>query len=103
MLTIFSPHISKRLAYIVNTVFGDTAVITDNAEEYLTSEGSRINYSNQPLGTGLQIVPSEILLETAIREQSIEVEQWKGLSVFFNGNGQVPFDILVASFCRILM
>ncbi len=98
MLTIFSPHISKRLAYIVNTVFGDTAVITDNAEEYLTSEGSRINYSNQPLGTGLQIVPSEILLETAIREQSIEVEQWKGLSVFFNGNGQVPFDIFGASF-----
>jgi hypothetical protein len=98
VLTIFSPHISKRLAYIVATLFGGTALITDNIEEYLTVEGPCINYSDQPLGTGLQIIPVEILQETGIREQSIEMNQWKELPVFFSGKGQVPFDIFGASF-----
>lgn len=98
MLTIFSPHISKRLAYIVATLFSDTAIITDNAAEYLISEGPCINYSDQLLETGLQIIPVEILQETGVREQSIKMDQWRGLSVFFSGKGQIPFDIFGASF-----
>lgn len=98
MLTIFSPHISTRLQYIVAVLFKDSAVLTDNPEVYLLNEGPGINYSDQFIDRGIQIVPAPFLEETGIRKQSIGINQWQGLPVFFSGSGQIPFDIFAASF-----
>jgi len=98
VLTIFSPHISPRLQYIVATLFKDSAVLTDNAEVYLLNEGSGINYSDQSINKGVQIIPVALMQETGVRKQDIVINQWQGLSVFFSGSGQIPFDIFAAAF-----
>lgn len=98
MLTIFSPHISPRLQYIVATLFEDSAILTDNHEVYLLNEGPGINYSDQSIDKGIQIVPDAFLKETGIRKQDIVISQWQELPVFFSGSGQIPFDIFAAAF-----
>lgn len=98
MLTIFSPHISPRLQYILAALFNDSVVLTDNREVYLLNEGPCINYSDQPTHKGVQIVPVALLQETNIREYVIKMDQWQDLPVFFSGPGQIPFDIFAAAF-----
>ncbi len=98
MLTIFSPHISSRLQYIVAVLFKDSAVLTDNREVYLLNEGPGINYSDQSVNKGIQIIPVVLMEETGIRKQDFKVNQWQGLPVFFSGSGQIPFDVFAASF-----
>lgn len=98
VLTIFSPHISPRLRYIVAALFKESATLTDHAEAYLSSQGPCINYSDQSIDKGIQIVPATLLHETSIREQDIRMSNWQGLPVFFAGPGQLPFDIFSASF-----
>ena len=101
MLTIFSPHISPRLQYIVATLFKDLAVLTDNVEVYLLNEGSGINYSDQSINKGVQIIPVALMQETGVRKQDIVINQWQGLPVFFSGSGKIPFDIFAAAFYLI--
>ncbi len=98
MLTIFSPHISPRLQYIVAVLFKESAVVTDNREVYLLNEGPCINYSDQVADKGIQIVPVELLKETGVKKKEIKIDHWQGLPVFFSGAGQLPFDIFAAAF-----
>lgn len=98
MLTIFSPHISSRLQYIVTALFKESAVITDNREIYILSEDACINYSDQLINKGIQIHPVAILEETEIKKQDITLSHWQGLPVFFSGSGQMPFDVFAAAF-----
>lgn len=98
MLTIFSPHISSRLRYIVAELFKESALLTDNVEVYLSKEGACINYSNQSIDKGIQVIPVTLLKETEISKQEIQIQRWQDLPVFFSGSGDIPFDIFAASF-----
>lgn len=98
MLTIFSPHISSRLRYIVAELFKESAVLTDNVEVYLSKEGPCINYSNHSISKGIQVIPVALLKETKINKQEIQINRWQDLPVFFSGSGDMPFDIFAASF-----
>ena len=98
MLTIFSPHTSPRLQYIVAVLFKESAVLTDDLQTYLASDTACINYSVQSVGKGLQMIPASLLFETNVQEQDITISYWQELPVFFSGNGELPFDFFSASF-----
>jgi hypothetical protein len=98
VLTIFSPHISPRLQYIVTVLFKESVVLTDNPEIFLLKEGPCINYSDQSIGKGLQIIPVALLREIKVGQQEIQIHRWQDLPVFFSGPGDIPFDIFAASF-----
>lgn len=99
MTVIYTPHISPRLQYIVAHLFEGSAGITTSIEEYHDTIGVKINYSNtKMIDSELWIIPSGLLQEKNIRDQSIEITYWQQLPVFFSTKGSIPFDIFSAAF-----
>lgn len=94
----FSPHISSRLRYIVAELFKESALLTDNVEVYLSKEGACINYSNQSIDKGIQVIPVTLLKETEISKQEIQIQRWQDLPVFFSGSGDIPLIFLLHHF-----
>lgn len=103
-MLIYSPRTSNRLTYVLNTLFdqvlGVGYELTLNESEFNASDDAKINYSNQTLNGGIQVVPHAILFEYGIKDYFIEVNQnEKYLKYFFkNTKGDCPFDIFAASF-----
>jgi len=105
MLFIFSTsENTQRLEYIAkhifNSVLGIEFSIVQDKDFFLRQTGACINYSNEDLHHGLQIVPCGLLFEKGVREiPHIDVSQWNGYSCFFlQKQGDIPFDIFAASF-----
>lgn len=99
MLIIYAPHITSRLQYIVSVLFGKGASITDSKELFQHHKGASICYTTEKTTADcLHIIPSGLLDETEIRQQSIVIQQWNKLPVFFSSAGDVPFDLFSASF-----
>lgn len=99
MTVIYTPHISPRLQYIVAHLFENSASITTSMNEYQHAVGVKINYSNTPIiDSEAWIIPSGLLQEKNILEQSIQIQHWQGLQIFFITKGSIPFDIFSASF-----
>lgn len=102
VLLIYTLNITSRLAYIVNTLFDKNAVLTTDLNEFLSSADTKINYTPQRITSNeLWISPYGLLSEKNIRHQQIVCFEWNGLKAFFRTNGDVPFDILSASFYLI--
>ena len=101
-MIIFSTHITKRLQYIVNTLFEADVVLTDNIHLYKASTSFKINYSSQKIiDDELWITPHTLLFQTNIQPQIINCFKWNELTVFFKTEGTIPFDVLAASFFLI--
>ena len=105
MLFIYSPSKNKqRLDYIAchifNSVLGIDFSIIQDRETFLHLSGACINYSEEDLHHGLQIVPHGLLFEKGVREiPSPEVTQWNGYFCFFQQKrGDIPFDLFASSF-----
>lgn len=99
MLIIYAPHITSRLQYIVSVLFGKGASITDSKKLFQHHKGASICYTTEKTTADcLHIIPSGLLDETEIRQQSIVIQQWNKLPVFFSSAGDVPFDLFSASF-----
>ncbi len=103
MLLIYAPSHSPRLAYIVETLFYGAGIeheLTSNLPRFNEYEGARLQYDHGETTAGaLQIVPTGILSETDIRQQSPKVFSWRGYPAFFEtGKGEIPFDLFAASF-----
>ncbi len=103
-ILLYTKRTSPRLEYIAEVVFriilGIDIVITTNHEQFSNSPGFNINYSDDNIPEAdLNIVPHGLLFETDIREQSIEMQEWKKLPVFFVTNeSDITFDLLSAAF-----
>ena len=105
MIYIYSPSEDiRRLDYIARHLFRavlgiDFSVVRDK-EFFLKQKGACINYSNEDLSHGIQIVPHGLLFEKGVREISIlDTAQWKGYFCFFwQKQGDIPFDLFSASF-----
>jgi len=101
---IYSVKSSPRLKYILNIilkdVFGLDYLITSNPVQFEQSEAPKINYSVQKFTRdGIKISPCQVLFEYGIKDYLIEVNNHKEYSkLFFKSNGDVPFDLLAASF-----
>lgn len=71
MVVIYSANQSARLAYTLDEIFthraGEPFLLTNDAAQYMESDGIRINYSGENL-PGLQILPAGLLNESGIRK-----------------------------------
>ena len=86
--------------HIFNSILGVDFSIVRNREFFLQQTDGCINYSDEDLHHGLQIVPHGLLFEKGVREiTNLETSQWKGYFCFFRQTkGDIPFDIFAASF-----
>lgn len=102
-MIVYSPVISNRLKYIaefaVGELTGQPVIITSDAAAFAAYEGPAINYSTQKIRAAeLRIAPHTLLFETGIHPQKIDISHWNQQPVFFQREGDLPFDIFAACF-----
>ncbi len=102
-MIVFSPIVSNRLKYIVEFTLGELTgqpvILTSDAAAFIAYDGLAINYSPAKLRDAeLRITPHTLLFETGIHQQEIEISHWHELPVFFQGDGDIPFDVFAACF-----
>jgi len=102
-MLLFAENITPRLRYIAGfvgeAIAGQPLSITTDKQVYDQYAGPKINYSNTTLpGEGIQVQPAGLLFETGIHHQETEISYWHQQPVFFQGDGDIPFDIFAASF-----
>jgi len=69
LITIFSPHITARLLYVLDFCFGEKGQIYEvytNEEEFESLSQKDLNYSNQSLNALHTILPQGLLFESDI-------------------------------------
>lgn len=110
MLLIYSPRITNRLQYIVNTLLKEMLGIeeiklTDDMEKLKHYSGPMINYDTPYVHGSFNIKPHEILFENEVKDQAITCFDsgmlFDGAPVkgfFPSENLDFPFDIFAASF-----
>ncbi len=84
-------------------MFGLDYLITSNPVQFEQSEAPKINYSVQKfIRDGIKISPFTLLFEYGIKDHLVEVNTHKDFNkLFFKSNGDLPFDLLAASFWLI--
>lgn len=93
-----SPRTEYMVQHVLGTMLGIQVEFTTQADEFLASSLPRIAYSTQRAEGALQIIPNGLLAQQGINEQEIEITQWQELPIFFQTQGDLPFDIFSASF-----
>jgi hypothetical protein len=95
---------TKRLEYAAWNTFilrlGIEYSILSDKTAFLKKSGVCINYSNEDLNHGLQILPHGLLSESGVRKiPDLEESEWQGFFCFFKQEkGDIPFDLFSASF-----
>lgn len=103
-ILIYTHKITPRVKYIFHLLLKDLLGldfrITNQQEEFIQEEGMKISYTNKEIESPFHIQAHGILFESGIREQTIQFHNhekyWKYF--FRTYNGQLPFDVLAASF-----
>lgn len=106
MLLIYSENITSRLAYVCGFIF--TRVIatdhslTDDATEFDSYRGPKLNYSGRPFEQAFWICPGTLLFEDTIRElHHQQAPSGSDFVLFPQAHGDWPCDILSAVFFMI--
>lgn len=105
MMLIYVPKLTNRIGYTLNLIFQSILhipfEITLDQDYYTSFEGCKLCYAKQKIGDGLYIKPSNLLSQTSIEDQDIQVSTYENLPIFFETYGKdlsLPFDIFAASF-----
>jgi len=102
-LILYAHSPTSRLQYIIDFIGtilkADSFTITSSAEEFKNYSGAKINYSgNRITDSEIWIKPHTLLFEKGIKEQIVDCFEANGQKAFFKTSGDLPFDILAASF-----
>jgi hypothetical protein len=99
---LFAHTITSRLNYITRFIGGELGIdlqLTSDSKTYYYYDGPRINYSNKKItGKEIWIEPHQLLFENGIKEQDLKCFPVNGNKAFFATQGDLPFDVLAASF-----
>ena len=104
MVLIFVHKITARKEYIFRHIFKRLLEypyqFTSDLSEFIGHAGPKFSYGNKPLGDEFFIKSYGLLAEVGIDDHEIDVQQWKGLPIFFKSqeSADLPFDIFSASF-----
>jgi hypothetical protein len=107
MIRVYCDHITPRLRFIFDFIFGDilgsACHLTTDPEEFAAFDGPKFTYSATGFPGVLNLRPHTLLEEKEIREQQIKITMWNGLPVFFQVEGPsvLPFDPFAVSFYLI--
>ena len=104
MLTIYTPIITPRIAFIMNVIFkGHLKIafhLTDSTTEFHQAE-IKLSYSTQPVSSEIFICRHPLSIETEIKEQSIDLCTFEDETVFFqtfHNRSLLAFDIFSFAF-----
>lgn len=84
LITIFSPHITARLLYVLDFCFGEkgkTYEVYTNAEEFKSLSQKDLNYSNQSFNALYSILPQGLLFESDIHSGKSIVKEGEFLKI----------------------
>ncbi len=104
MLLIYSSSITLRLKYIFDLIFHDLLgakySITTDKEEFISYDGPKFSYSDEPFGKELFFYATHLLFEKGIHDQNLAVFDWNNTKAFFATHPRYvfPFDPFAASF-----
>jgi hypothetical protein len=104
MILFYTEQLPSRLRYVARLLctdlLGHKLRFTDDKQEYLSSTLPKINYSRDPLQSGIFIQAASLLFETDIFQQELKVGRYKEALVFFLTGKQshLPFDPFAAAF-----
>ncbi len=104
MVLIYVEKITPRLNYITNLLLGDLlgqeVRLTTSQEEYINAKLPKINYSRNPIQSGIYIHAVNLLFETDIFQQEFQTTEHEGTLIFFLSGKKslLPFDPFAASF-----
>lgn len=96
-LVVYTPRLTARLTYIIQTVLPGVTV-TDSKEKIPEYGKYCLNYSDEIITGSFRILPHDLLLETGITAQQVQISYWEELPVFFQTEGDLPFDVFAAAF-----
>ena len=104
MLLIYSPKITNRIRYTCNLLFKDILgiafeIVTD-IDRFKNYSFEKINYSNAYIGDEIFLQAKNVLFETGITNQDIQITDWNGHKIFFQTgrNFSLPFDVFACTF-----
>lgn len=105
-MIIYASSITPRLRYvgnfICNLLIGEDAQFISDINEYKRQEGVKINYSHTNISADdFWIQPHTLLFEKNICPQKIEITDREGVKIFFQTQGDFPFDIFAGIFYLI--
>jgi hypothetical protein len=104
-LLVYTPIITPRIQYIFEYLFNDYLQIecqlTTSVLSFTTSDSVKFSYAPQPIGDEPWVWQHMLLLEEAIKPQTITLFKFDYASAFFSTNDSRPlisFDLFAASF-----
>lgn len=99
---IYSSFISNRLKYTLDFIFNDYLkigyTVTHDKTEFLENQGCNINYSDEVISIGIQIIPSQLLMNENIEHFAVQVSEIDGKKVLFPNDTGFPFDVFSSVF-----
>lgn len=106
-ILIYTPKINNRLRYIFKLILtellGLKFTITDDSREFIKSTQAKFSYAFHPIGDELFICAKQLLFESGLKDQEIQVTQYNDIPVFFATSrfSAIPFDPFAASFYMV--
>jgi hypothetical protein len=102
-MLFYSNKITPRLEYIADFIgrelTGKPALITSDPEVFKEQAGPKLNYSESSIAPGeIRIHPHPLLFEKNIQVQQTKCGSWQKKPIFFETDGDLPFDLFAATF-----
>ena len=95
-------QVGPRLEYILSVLFDGKCAITQDEGEFNSFQGPKVQYTQEKIfPDGIHIQPQGILFNTTIQPIAIECTLWNDVPIFFQGQGDIPFDLPGAAFYLI--
>lgn len=103
MINVFIHDLTPRIQYsfklIFETLLNSKVTFYTKPNDFLNSEGLKINYSDQTELEGLYLLPQGLLQEKGINIHEPKVIDWEGEKALYPvSNSFIPFDVFAATF-----
>ena len=103
-VAVLVPSVTNRLRYAFDLVLLDLVGVDyeflTNQEDFMSYQGPKISYGEQPIGDELHFGCVRLLFEKGIEDQQVSVFDWQGVKALFSTSPKdvFPFDLFAASF-----
>jgi hypothetical protein len=104
MLLVYTHKITPRVTYIFKHIFenmlGHKIGFTTAVDVSVAHSGPKLSYTRTRLGDEFFIASHALLFEQGVQSQTIEMDSWEGLPIFFKTQEEspCPFDLFAAIF-----
>lgn len=103
-ILIYTHKSTPRVRYTLNLILKDSLglefTLTNSVDDYKLYEGNKLSYTTQDLESDFHIVASNLLFESGVKEQVIQMQNHEDYYKYFfkSYNSVLPFDMFAAAF-----